>query len=95
MTMWKKIKEFITHPQILVALALGIGIIAQAYFYKKVYLIPVEGTAILIPGLVVLVYEVLIHKKEDKYKKYLKPIYWVSAVMLANIISILVPLLDR
>jgi len=93
--MWKKIKEFLVHPQIQIALALGIGIIAQAYFYKKIYHIEVEGLFILLPGFIVLAFETLNHKKENKGKKFMKPIYWVSAIMLANIISILVPLIKQ
>ena len=66
--MWIKIKEYFTHPQILIALALGVGIIAQAYFYKRIYHIPVEGIFVIIPGLIVVTYEVLIHKKENREK---------------------------
>ena len=55
--MMKKIKEFFAHPQIQIALAFGIGIIAQALVYKKIYHIEVEGIFILLPGFIVLIYE--------------------------------------
>ncbi|MCP4703705.1 MAG: hypothetical protein GY865_03765 [candidate division Zixibacteria bacterium] len=93
--MWNKINELFAHPQIQIALALGIGIIAQAYVYKKIYHIEVEGIFILLPGLVVLVYETMIHKKENKDKKYMKPIYWITVIILANIISLLIPLINE
>ena len=93
--MMKRIRDFFAHPQIQVALALGIGIIAQAYVYKKIYHIEVEGLLILLPGLIVLAYETLIHKKENKDKKFMKPIYWISGIMLVNIISILIPLFNK
>ena len=93
--MWKKIGQFFAHPQIQIALALGIGIVAQAYVYKRVYHIPVEGIAVIIPGLIVVAYEALIHKKENRDKKFLKPIYWVLLITLANLISILVPLFNK
>ncbi len=93
--MWNNIKKFFAHPQIQIALALGVGIIAQALVYKKIYHIPVEGMSILMPGFIVLVYETLSRKKENKGKKYMKPIYWILAITLANIISIFIPLFDR
>ena len=91
----KKIKEFFAHPQIQIALAFGIGIIAQALVYKKIYHIEVEGIFILLPGFIVLIYETLIHKKENKSKKYLKTSYWIMAIIFANIISLLIPLFDK
>ena len=90
--MLKFLKKAWSYPEIQIALAFGIGIILQAYFYKRIYHLEIKGIFILLPGLIATAYEAMIHKKENKEKKYLKPIYWVAAILLASIISILIPL---
>lgn len=92
--MTDKIKKFFIHPQIQIALAVGIGIIAQALVYKKIYHIEVEGLFIALPGLVAVLYEVLVSKKENQGKKFLKTIYWIIGITVANIITILIPLFN-
>ncbi len=73
----------------------GLGVLAQAYFYRHVYDIEVKGTILILPGLIITAYEGLIHSEKHKDKKYMKPVYWFSGIILANIISILVPLINR
>ena len=93
--MWKKIKTFFTNPEIYIALLTGIGILSQAYFYRYVYDIEVKGAMLILPGLIITAYEGLINSEKHKDKKYMKPVYWISGIILANIISILVPLFNR
>ncbi len=93
--MWNKIKDFITNPEIHIALLTGLGVLTQAYFYKHVYHIEVKGTILILPGLIITAYEGLINSKKHKDKKFMKPIYWISVIILANIISILIPLINK
>ncbi|MCP4703703.1 MAG: hypothetical protein GY865_03755 [candidate division Zixibacteria bacterium] len=90
--MWKKIKTYFIRPEFHIAFLTGIGVLAQAYFYTWIYHIELKGTILILPGLIILFYEGMIHSKKHKDKKYMKPVYWISFIILANIISILVPL---
>lgn len=94
------IKEFFRHPAIRLALTGGICIVVQAFFYKRIHHVEMSGIIFLLPGLIFGVYGTLTttdgkKKKETSKKginpKYLRPLYWHSAIILTTIISIIVP----
>jgi len=94
-----KFKKIISHPQIksagIMGFAIGIGIIAQALVFKKVYHLEVKGLYLIIPGLILAFYEALSMDKDNKDKRFMKTIYWFFAIILANIVILLIPLFNK
>ncbi|MBL1214985.1 MAG: hypothetical protein HND52_16605 [Ignavibacteriae bacterium] len=84
--MSKKIKEFLKSPHIQIALATGISIIVMAYFSKRVLPKPIGYLPTAIPPFLMVIYEGIRQKYEDK--KISKVKYWIAAIFLSSAIII-------
>jgi len=83
-----KLKEFFKSPHIQIALSTGVSIIALAYFSKRVLPKPIGFLPAAIPPFIALIFEGVLSK--HKNKKIATSWYWVTAVLCATALIILV-----
>ena len=81
-----KLKEKIKSSPFQLAFAAGISILAIAVFSTWVLTKPIDPFLLAIPPLIEAAYEGLLKKNRDA--KYLKPWYWVCAILLSTVLII-------
>ena len=84
-----KIKEFFKSGHIQVALAAGASIVILAYFSKRVLPKPIGKLSLSGPPFLMAIYESLVTTKKYKNKSWMKSICWITAILLATALVIL------
>ena len=83
----KTICEFFAHPKIQIALAVGVSIIALAYFSKRVLPEPLSYLELAFPPFLGAIFEMATHNAKTAW--YTRPLVGVLAVLVATVAVIL------
>jgi len=84
-----KLKKYILRPQNQIAFTLGLSILTLAYVSSRVLHIEIPYIYNAVPGLVVLVYEGLVHSKKVD-SKYTRTVFWIIAIIVSTAVVILI-----
>ncbi len=82
----EKVKEYLAHPIIQIALAAGASIIILAYFSKRVLPQPLSTLELALPPFVATLFEALAKTREGAW--YTRPVFGVIAIALATVLVI-------
>jgi len=82
-----KIKSFFSSPHIQIALATGFSIILMAIFSKRILPEPIGYLSLAIPPFIATIFELLLER--HKGSKFLNPLCWIAAILVATAIVIL------
>lgn len=81
-----KIKEYLAHPIIQIALAAGASIVILAYFSKRVLSQPLSTLELALPPFVATLFEAIAKTREDAW--YSRPLFGIAAVALSTFLVI-------
>lgn len=83
----EKIKEYLAHPIIQIALAAGASIIVLAYVSKRVLPQPLSTLELALPPFVATLFEAVAETRKGAW--YTRPIFGIVAIALATVLVIL------
>ncbi|MCP4583908.1 MAG: hypothetical protein GY839_20035 [candidate division Zixibacteria bacterium] len=85
----KKLKELLKKGHLQVELTLGISILVLAYVSYYVLAEPIGYLELSIAGVIMLGYETVARSKKTARAWFVKPVYWVIAIVVATALIIM------